>query len=531
VPQPERLVDAEELEELAKLLTDRRQLTEHYYARAGQIIGLSQAAPLVSVLRWATQTPAELRDRAGIARAAEKGGNPFGALTTFGLSTAIGGISTKDGVQLTGDLKAVISQNASANPDAKTAAIREFFAKLPKGDRSWLVVNQPALVGGLDGAPATVRYAANRLLIERALTHEQAELAQLKVADPTNSRLVLLQKRVARMSEFLQARVTPDGPKPRQFLLFDPAADGRVAEVFGDLANAKHVAVMVPGVNNRLDNYDGFAVDAERLMKDRATGRELPETAVITWLGYDTPGLGDAPLQNKAEAGAPDLHLFRSGLEAAEGARFALFAHSYGTLLSSKALQQGAPFDSVVFMGSPGLGPNVRSATDLNLATGTEVFAMRAPGDWISYTEAHGKDPAGMAGVRRLATGRSHGHSEYYMDENTALENLQTVLTGGGCVQTFMGSPKLDDEQLGAGNVRVLIKEMQSRVPQWKTAELGVALDSVIKRMSDADADAGTLVSETMKALVNSNLIDYFTIEDVVEIIGRSLAETGLDGR
>jgi hypothetical protein len=70
---------------------------------------------------------------------------------------------------------------------------------------------------------------------------------------------------------------------------------------------------------------------------------------------------------------------------------------------------------------------------------------------------------------------------------------------------------------------------MQGKVPQWKTAELGAALDSVTKRMSEADADAGTLVTETMKALANSDLSEYFTIEDVVEIIGRSLAETGLD--
>src|SRR5690606_23435196 len=144
---------------------------------------------------------------------------------------------------------------------------------------------------------------------------------------------------------------------------------------------------------------------------------------------------------------------------------FALFAHSYGTLLASKALQQGTPFDSVVSMGSPGLGPNITSAADLKLAPGTQVFAMRAPGDLVSYTQAHGKDPAEMPGIRRLATGASSGHSQYYIPKNTGLDNLQTILTGDGCVQTFTGSPRLDDEQLGASGVRVLIRELQSRVP------------------------------------------------------------------
>ncbi|GAA3089189.1 hypothetical protein [Streptosporangium carneum] len=71
--EPERLIAPEELERLAKLLTDRRQLAERYYARAGQIIGQSEAGPLVTVLRWATETPSEPLNRAGVARAAEQG--------------------------------------------------------------------------------------------------------------------------------------------------------------------------------------------------------------------------------------------------------------------------------------------------------------------------------------------------------------------------------------------------------------------------------------------------------------------------
>jgi len=42
------------------------------------------------------------------------------------------------------------------------------------------------------------------------------------------------------------------GFEPRRFPLFDPAGDGRVAEVFGGLTRAEHVAVTVPGVTDRL---------------------------------------------------------------------------------------------------------------------------------------------------------------------------------------------------------------------------------------------------------------------------------------
>ncbi|MEU7936576.1 alpha/beta hydrolase [Microbispora bryophytorum] len=530
--EPERVVDADDLERLAKLLTDKRQLAEQYYARACRLVGQAQVTPLAAMLRWAGDTATELGNRAAIVRAAEKGGDPFGALSAFGLSTALGTVSGEDRTRLTKDLKSVIARGATARPEQRTAAIRKFFEKLTAAERASLAIEQPDVVGRLDGAPATVRYAANRLLIERAVAHEQKDLAALKATDPKNPQATLLEKRVARMTEFLQPRVTGDGRSvPRQFLLFDPAGDGRVAEVFGDLATAKHVAVMVPGITNRLDNYDSIANDAVALLKDRASGRELPESAVITWLGYDTPEFGDSVLPAKAEAGAPALHSFRAGLEAARGAKFALFAHSYGTLLSSKALQEGTPFDSVVFMGSPGLGPTIKSAADLKLGSGTQVFAMRAPGDWVSYTEAHGRDPAEMAGIRRLATGRSSGHSEYYTPKNAGLDNLQTILTGDGCVQTFMGSPKLDDEQFGAANVRVLVKELQSRVPQWKVGELATAFEPIITGVMNGSTDLPTLTALTTKTLADSGLGGYFAPQDVAQIVGRSLTEAGLDQR
>ncbi|MEV7807314.1 hypothetical protein AB0O28_30645 [Microbispora sp. NPDC088329] len=56
-----------------------------------------------------------------------------------------------------------------------------------------------------------MRYAANRPLIERALAHDQKDLTALKATDPKNAQVALLEKRVARMTEFLQPRVTGDG--------------------------------------------------------------------------------------------------------------------------------------------------------------------------------------------------------------------------------------------------------------------------------------------------------------------------------
>ncbi|MEV7807313.1 hypothetical protein AB0O28_30640 [Microbispora sp. NPDC088329] len=45
-------------------------------------------------------TATELGNRAAIVRYGEKGGDPFGALSTFGLTTAIGTVSSQDRTRL-----------------------------------------------------------------------------------------------------------------------------------------------------------------------------------------------------------------------------------------------------------------------------------------------------------------------------------------------------------------------------------------------------------------------------------------------
>ena len=73
---------------------------------------------------------------------------------------------------------------------------------------------------------------------------------------------------------------------PRQFLVFDakygsvadpkatPYPDGRIAEVVGDLQTADNVAFRVPGITNRLDNFNSFGSGAYNLVQDPTSGAE-----------------------------------------------------------------------------------------------------------------------------------------------------------------------------------------------------------------------------------------------------------------
>ena len=101
----------------------------------------------------------------------------------------------------------------------------------------------------------------------------------------------------------------------RQFLTFDPRGNGRIVEVFGDLGAADRIAVLVPGVANRADNFNTGLGDVRerapavqaRALYDAARA-ESPDghVAVVAWLGYDAPqGVGrSAAREELARAGA-----------------------------------------------------------------------------------------------------------------------------------------------------------------------------------------------------------------------------------
>jgi hypothetical protein len=109
---------------------------------------------------------------------------------------------------------AELEATLAGDPDA--AAVAAFFAALDPAVAEALARERPELVGNVDGAPIGLRYTANAEAIEN-------EIARLRAAGVPESD--------ARLSR-LRALDDPD----RRFLLFDPAGDGRAAEVFGDLA-------------------------------------------------------------------------------------------------------------------------------------------------------------------------------------------------------------------------------------------------------------------------------------------------------
>ncbi|MFD5424662.1 alpha/beta hydrolase [Streptomyces sp. NPDC127084] len=250
-----------------------------------------------------------------------------------------------------------------------------------------------------------------------------------------------------RRATALRALAAPE----RQFLAFDGRDGGRTAEVFGDLASAERIAVLVPGSDTNLDTYQRFRAGAVSLHEELR--EELGErAAVVAWLGYRTPAtVGPEVLTpGRAEDAAPRLASFLSGLETLRPkARVSLLCHSYGSVVCGVAAS-GTPaaamadVSDIVLYGSPGAGVDGAAS----LRTKATVWAGRGSGDWIACVPnvslrlpfadlgLGSNDPVSEEfGARVFAAGEA-GHSDYLKPGSVALTNIARIVSGRAPSQT-----------------------------------------------------------------------------------------------
>ncbi|WP_210580558.1 alpha/beta hydrolase [Streptomyces sp. GESEQ-4] len=227
----------------------------------------------------------------------------------------------------------------------------------------------------------------------------------------------------------------------RHLLAFDGRGAGRATEVFGDLAHADRIAVLVPGSDTSLDTYGRFRATAlalrHRLAQDAPTG---PRTAVVAWLGYETPGTVSATVATtgRAEEAAPELREFIRQLRGVVGrdAQVSLVCHSYGSVVCGRAAA-GLDVDDIALVGSPGTG----AGTAADLRTRARVWAARGADDWVANvphvstdlfgtTVGFGTDPVSPAFGARVFAAGDGGHSDYFAPGSASLANLARIVLG-----------------------------------------------------------------------------------------------------
>lgn len=232
----------------------------------------------------------------------------------------------------------------------------------------------------------------------------------------------------------------------RRLLAFDGRGAGLATEVFGDLAHADRVAVLVPGSDTSLDTYGRFraaALALHRRLAAQAPVGALPgrtPTAVVAWLGYETPGTVSTTVATtgRADRAAPKLRALVDTLRGVTGpdARLALLCHSYGSVVCARAAD-GLDVADIALVGSPGTGAD--SAADLH--TSARVWAARGADDWVQHvphlsadlfgsTVGFGTDPVSPDFGARVFAAGGGGHSDYFETGSVSLTNLARIALG-----------------------------------------------------------------------------------------------------
>ncbi len=206
---------------------------------------------------------------------------------------------------------------------------------------------------------------------------------------------------------------------------------------FGDLANAKNVAVVVDGTGQ---NISGFWNDSGRKARNLQAAIERiggGPSAVVAWLGYDSP---NSPLQGwqsgPAKEGGHSLTEFIESLRnnGLAGARIAIAGHSYGSVVVGRAMSYGVGANVAVVTGTPGLGMDSIKGTGFHSAL--YVGCARNDDDVNIISAPHGATPCERhgdfdpAGVRYLDTGSAAGHNEYYTPGGRSLISIAAVVAG-----------------------------------------------------------------------------------------------------
>ncbi|GAA2826049.1 alpha/beta hydrolase [Crossiella cryophila] len=369
-----------------------------------------------------------------------------------------------------------------AKPGIDPKQNAEWWRKLSPEEQLRLIREQPELVAGLDGLPTAARDDANRLLLGRTSEDLRAQARRLREeatrldggivpqsgegvggADPVNRAGLLaeadrLDQRAKHLDE-LSARLGPDvGYDPRNptagdqkyFLLgFDNADDGRAIVSRGNPDTAANVATLIPGISHNISTLATPSAPGEQTIIDRldvlhqaTTDAGSPSTAVIGWLGYDSPDGADAANtagSHAAHDAKDDLARFQQGLRAGhDGPRShnTVIGHSYGALVAGLATRDRVlDVDEFVSVGSLGNGTHEASQHRVG-----RVWVAEDSADWFADTGLFVRDPSDDGyGARRLNIDsppevrfRTDSHSRVFeaTPGNVGLRNLGNVIAG-----------------------------------------------------------------------------------------------------
>ncbi|WP_156661592.1 alpha/beta hydrolase [Mycobacterium sp. 852002-51163_SCH5372311] len=336
------------------------------------------------------------------------------------------------------------------------AGVNKWWHSLTPGQQDRVKERYGGSIRNLDGIPADVRSELNMPVLQREI--DRLENGWLN-ADGWHTN----PDKLADLIALQQALTAHPGAR---LMLLDADGDPRkvlAAIAIGDVDDADCVGVTVGGLNTRVSSSVGQMVREAEAQRNKASElRRLAgkpgydAVASVVWLGYDAPdSLTDVSNIGLARKSAGSLNNFYKALAATTSVadqRITALGHSYGSLVTSLALQQGAPVSDVVLYGSPGI--ELGDAAQLGVQPGHAYYLIGVNdhvADVIPGFGIFGRAPQDVPGMTELSTStglalggqygdgqvheRAYGHSEYpRVGSNGELRmsayNMAAVLAG-----------------------------------------------------------------------------------------------------
>jgi hypothetical protein len=250
----------------------------------------------------------------------------------------------------------------------------------------------PAVIGNLNGVAYWARDTANRITLKSALEDAKKKVQALEAqrngpgwSPALESQLVDATTYRDQLQNFDAGRrkhydLNRDGSRQLISLTLGPPPLGAIS--IGDLDTAANATYVVPGMGTTLQDSTRLLLAAANLRNAQSLFT-TDDTAVVAWIGYETPGPiagGDPSVlyDGKAHKGAPLLSADLEGYRASVGSdtKLNVVAHSYGTTMSSIAVSQSPDLgvNSYVALGSAGIPIDVRTPRRY-----TPTTSMQAP--------------------------------------------------------------------------------------------------------------------------------------------------------
>lgn len=308
-------------------------------------------------------------------------------------------------------------------------------------------------LGNLEGVAYWARDTANRSVLGLRIDQVQSQLATAQTGSawsgqygtPFQQQIASLEKELKALLN-IEATLGKKGEGARSLVSLTDDVPPLAAVSIGDLDTADNVTWAVPGMNTTTADMSSWTNAAQNIYNQQIVAAGEGERAVISWIGYETPGVTTVLGMDKAEAGAEKLAASVRGLDAVRADDMPttnIVAHSYGTTTAGVTLSRSdIHVDRFVALASAGLPDTVDAADDLHAG---EVYAGQArnvlfdeggKGDELatvgrSFSQSHHVDPS-KPGFGAMTFGANGGTAADGTTTNPVLHHDPLNADGGG---------------------------------------------------------------------------------------------------